>query len=72
MIETIDDMSKTIDELVKLSDNKKLVIEYETYGSCCIAVPNYIVSILKNGEKISSKALEVENSLEYLLKKAKN
>jgi len=65
MIETIDDMSNTIDELVKLSDDKKLVIEYETYGACCIAVPNYIISILKNGEKISSKALE------YLLKKAK-
>lgn len=72
MIETIDDMSKTIDELVKLSDDKKLVIEYETYGSCCIAVPNYIVSILKNCEKISSKALEIENSLEYLLKKAQS
>lgn len=63
------EVSEIIAKIVKLSDDKKITIEYETYGACCTAVPTYLMTVLKNGEKVSSKAMEIENGLESLLKK---
>ncbi len=63
------------DKLRKLLDNssdKKLSVEYDLYGVCCTVVPSYKITVKNSaGVDHSSKALEFENAIDYLLAKLK-
>lgn len=60
-----------IKKLIKHSDNKKIEITEENYGSCCIVVPKFTMSIIQNGEKISTNALTIEDCCDNLIEKIK-
>ena len=64
-----DSIDNKIKKLINISDNKNIKIGYESYGSCCIVVPKFTISITKNNSEINASALEIEDCLDNLLEK---
>ncbi len=62
-----DSIDNKIKRLIKFSDDKKIEIAHEDYGSCCIVVPKFTMSITKDNKKITTSALSIENCCDNLL-----
>lgn len=66
-----DCIDSKIKKLINISDNKKIEIEYEGYGSCCIVVPKFTISLVKDNKTKSTSALSIEDCCDNLLKEIK-
>jgi len=64
-----DSIDNKIKKIIRNSQDKKIEISHEDYGSCCIVVPKFTMSIIKNGEKLSTNALSIEDCCDNLLEK---
>ncbi|HOJ63660.1 MAG TPA: hypothetical protein PLE45_04495 [Spirochaetota bacterium] len=62
-----DPIEDKIKKIINASDNKKLEIGYESYGSCCIVVPKFTLSILKDNKTITTSALSIEDCCDNLI-----
>jgi hypothetical protein len=64
-------MEKTIKNIFRNIDNKKITIEAETIEGGCIAVPAFIIKGNHQGEDIISKSIDIEVALDNFLNKIK-
>ncbi|MCK4795852.1 MAG: hypothetical protein KAT05_00650 [Spirochaetes bacterium] len=60
-------MEDQIAKILKIIDDKKIIIEKETFAGGCAAVPTYTVSIKHNGNEISEKTLVIEDAIDKIL-----
>jgi hypothetical protein len=62
-------MEKTIRNILRKIDIKKITIETETIKGGCIAMPAFIIEVNHCGKKITSKSLDIADAFDDLLSK---
>lgn len=60
-------MEEQLKNILNKLENKKIIIEKETYAGGCAAVPTYIVTVSQNGKNITRKTLIIEDAIDDIL-----